>query len=100
MGLTTSKTIASRDVLQFLSVDGALAKKVIVYLEDCVGNQLTVANWVSPSNGPQSPITLCWDTTIVVPAATVCCARIRVWTDDVTEQFFQICSGDIRINRV
>ena len=77
-----------------------IGKKVYVYLEDCVGNQLTVATWVSPSNGPQSPITLCWDTTIVVPAATVCCARIRIWTDDVTEQFVQICSGDIRISRV
>lgn len=76
-----------------------VGKQVMLTLEDCTGNQITVASWVSPANGPQPPLTLCFDQTIPVPASTLCCARIRFNTNDVTEPFAQICSGDIRLTR-
>lgn len=76
-----------------------VGKQVTLTLEDCSGNQIVVANWVSPANGMQPPITLCFDQTIPVPASTLCCARIRFYTNDVTDPFSEICTGDIRLTR-
>jgi hypothetical protein len=76
-----------------------VGKQIIIYLEDCAGNQIQVANWISPANGPQPPITMCFDQVVPVPPSTLCCVRIRYWTNDVTDPFSEICTGDIRLTR-
>ena len=98
-GFGPSRTYRVQGCVTIAARRWCVGKNVTISLKDCDGNVITVATWVAPSDGPQPAFTLCWDQVVPVPAATICCVRMQFFTNDVTEPFTQLCSGQIRLTR-
>ncbi len=77
-----------------------VGKYVQLILEPCNAPPIVVASYVVPSGGFAPPVVLTFDQIVPVPAGVNCCARVRIESNDVTNPFFRVCQGEIRLTRV
>ncbi|MDW8293243.1 MAG: hypothetical protein RML84_09160 [Anaerolineae bacterium] len=72
-------------------------KGVRLYLQDCSGALVQVAQWVSPANGAQPPVVLTWSHPITTMSGQPCFVRLVLHSDDTTQPFYSVSGGYVRM---
>lgn len=92
-----SRTWTVTGEIQLEAKEWCVNKGVRIYVQDCAGNQVLVAQWTAPSNGPQPPVTLNWSYPVTTVSGQACYSRVLVHVDDTTTPFYYISGGFVRM---
>lgn len=93
-----SRTWTVTGEIQIEAREWCVNKGVRIYVQDCSGNAVLVAQWIAPSGGPHPPVTLNWSYPVTTISGQACYSRVLVHVDDTTVPFFYVSGGFVRMS--